>query len=126
VFARSQVCRLKPWCERLALLVALMAICARLRTEIGNWQTLLAATGTPLTVLRGTWSFRLIAGWARRRFPALFDGRPADPGFGRTLFVVTIIQITEATTLEAEGPPHASEGPRREGQNISAGAERAE
>lgn len=125
MFARSQVCRLKPWCERLALLVALVAIYTRLRAEIGNWQALLAATGTPLTILRGTWSFHLVASWARRRFSALFGGRPAqaDQGFGRTpLFVVTIIQITEVTTLETE----SSESPRREGQDVGAGAERAE
>jgi hypothetical protein len=43
--------------------------------EIGNWQALLAAAGTPLAVIDGPWSGRLVARRIRQRLQGALGGR---------------------------------------------------
>jgi hypothetical protein len=63
---RRPIRLITPWCEKIALLIAVTLAYFRLREEIGNWQALLAATGAPLAVLDG-WSGRFVARRLRRR-----------------------------------------------------------
>jgi hypothetical protein len=73
--ARCRVCRYKPWCVRLILLIATTLACTRFRAEIGNWQAVLAIAGAPLAVIDGQWSGRFVARTIRQRLHGPFGGR---------------------------------------------------
>jgi hypothetical protein len=68
-------CRLKPWCESLALLITITLTCTWLRVEIGNWLALLTAAGAPLAVLDGSWCRRFIVRRARQQLRGLLGGQ---------------------------------------------------
>jgi hypothetical protein len=76
VFARRSMRRIKPWCERIALLIAVTLAYTRLRAEIGNWQALLATAGAPLAVLDGPWNGRFVAHRVRQRLRRPVRARP--------------------------------------------------
>jgi hypothetical protein len=72
--ARPPLRRIKPWCEWIALVAAIVLTYSRLRTEIGNWQALLASAGVPLAVLEGPWDGRLVARRVSRRLRSALGG----------------------------------------------------
>src|SRR4051794_34881911 len=76
---RRPLRRLKPWCEWIALIVAIVMTYTRLRMEIGDWQALLATAGVPLAVLDGPWNSRLAIRQVCQRFRDSLVGlsRPA-------------------------------------------------